>query len=92
VTAFLVDEMFPAAAAELLRTKYGRDAVHVSEVGPRAADDTQVAAAARAWPATPMELLGAVNLVDRRSKTSSDALGKGPGAGWPDLSPTAAPA
>jgi len=48
VTAFLIDEMFPAAAAELLRTKYGRDAVHVSEVGLRAADDTQVAVAARA--------------------------------------------
>jgi len=48
VTAFLIDEMFPAAAAELLRTKYGHDAVHVTEVGLRAADDTQVAAAARA--------------------------------------------
>jgi Domain of unknown function (DUF5615) len=48
VTAFLVDEMFPAAAAEILRTKYGHDAVHVTEAGLRAADDTQVAAAARA--------------------------------------------
>jgi len=43
VTAFLVDEMFPAAAAEILRTKYGHDAVHVTEVGLRAADDMQVA-------------------------------------------------
>ena len=48
MTAFLVDEMFPAATAEILRTKYGHDAVHVTEVGLRAADDMQVAAAARA--------------------------------------------
>jgi hypothetical protein len=48
VTAFLIDEMFPTAAAELLRTTYGHDAVHVAEVGLRAADDGQVAAAARA--------------------------------------------
>jgi hypothetical protein len=48
VTAFLIDEMFPVAAAELLRSRHGRDAVHVSEVGLRAADDVQVAAAARA--------------------------------------------
>jgi Domain of unknown function (DUF5615) len=48
VTAFLVDEMFPAAAAELLRTRHGRDAVHVTEAGLRGADDAQVAAAARA--------------------------------------------
>jgi hypothetical protein len=48
VTAFLIDEMFPVASAELLRTRHGRDAVHVTEVGLRAADDTQVAAAARA--------------------------------------------
>ena len=45
MTAFLIDEMFPEAAAEILRTRYGRDAVHVTEVGLRAADDTQVAAA-----------------------------------------------
>jgi hypothetical protein len=48
VTAFLIDEMFPTATAELLRTTYGHDAVHVAEVGLRAADDVQVAAAARA--------------------------------------------
>jgi hypothetical protein len=48
VTAFLVDEMCPAATAEILRTKYDHDAVHVTEAGLRAADDTQVAAAARA--------------------------------------------
>ena len=41
----MIDEMFPAAAAEILRTKYGHDAVQVGEVGLRAADDTQVAAA-----------------------------------------------
>ena len=45
MTAFMIDEMFPAATAELLRDSYGRDAVHVTEVGLRAADDTQVAAA-----------------------------------------------
>jgi hypothetical protein len=48
VTSFLIDEMFPVAAAELLRDTYGRDAVHIAEVGLRAADDTQVAATARA--------------------------------------------
>jgi hypothetical protein len=48
VTSFLIDEMFPVAAAEVLRTTHGRDAVHVAEVGLRAADDAQVAAAARA--------------------------------------------
>lgn len=48
MTAFLVDEMFPPAAAALLREKYGHDALHVCEVGLQAADDAQVAAAARA--------------------------------------------
>ena len=48
MTSFLIDEMFPPAVAELLRDNYGRDAVHVGEVGLRAADDTQVAATARA--------------------------------------------
>lgn len=48
MTAFLVDEMFPAATAVLLRDTYGHDAVHVAEVGLRGADDAQVAAAARA--------------------------------------------
>jgi hypothetical protein len=48
VTAFLVDEMFPMAAAVLLRDTYGHDALHVVEVGLRGADDAQVATAARA--------------------------------------------
>jgi Domain of unknown function (DUF5615) len=48
VISFLIDEMFPVAAAELLRDSYGRDAVHVTEVGLRAVDDAQVAATARA--------------------------------------------
>lgn len=48
MTAFLVDEMFPVAAAELLRDTYGQDAVHVAEVGLSAADDAQVAVTARA--------------------------------------------
>ncbi|MGH3183829.1 MAG: DUF5615 family PIN-like protein [Streptosporangiaceae bacterium] len=47
MTAFLVDEMFPVAVAELLRTRYSHDAVHVAEIGLRAAPDTQVAAAGR---------------------------------------------
>jgi hypothetical protein len=48
VTAFLVDEMFPSAAAEFLRDTYGHDAVRVTEIGLRAAEDAQVAAVARA--------------------------------------------
>ncbi len=48
MTAFLIDEMFPASAAGLLRDKYGHDAVHVTEIGLRGAPDPQVAAAARA--------------------------------------------
>ena len=48
MTAFMVDEMFPTATALLLRDTYGHDAVHVAEVGLRAADDAQVAATARA--------------------------------------------
>ena len=48
MTAFMVDEMFPTVIAVLLRDTYGHDAVHVAEVGLRAADDAQVAATARA--------------------------------------------
>jgi hypothetical protein len=48
VTAFLIDEMFPIAAAALLRDTYGHDAVHVAEVGLQATDDALIAAAARA--------------------------------------------
>ena len=48
MTAFLVDEMFPVAAAVLLRDTYGHDAVHVAEIGLQAAEDALVAAAARA--------------------------------------------
>ncbi len=48
MTAFLIDEMFPVAAAVLLRESYGHDAVHVAEAGLRAAEDSDVAAAARA--------------------------------------------
>src|SRR5215467_8492631 len=40
--------MFPIAAAELLRDTNGHEAVHVAEVGLRAAEDIHVAAAARA--------------------------------------------
>jgi hypothetical protein len=48
VTAFLIDEMFSVAVAQRLRETYSHDAVHVAEIGLRAADDAQVAAAARA--------------------------------------------
>jgi hypothetical protein len=48
VTAFLIDEMFPPAAAELLRDNYRHDAVHVCEIGLLATEDAQVAATARA--------------------------------------------
>jgi hypothetical protein len=48
MTAFLIDEMFPPAAAVLLRDKYGHDAVHVREAGLEGADDAQVAATGRA--------------------------------------------
>ncbi len=48
MTAFLLDEMFPVAAAALLRGTYGHDAVHVAEAGLRAADDAEVASTARA--------------------------------------------
>ena len=47
MSAFLLDEMFPIAAAVFLRDTYGHDAVHVAEVGLRAAEDAQVAAVAR---------------------------------------------
>ena len=48
MTTFLVDEMFPMATAVALRDVYGHDAVHVTEIGLRGADDAQVAALARA--------------------------------------------
>jgi Domain of unknown function (DUF5615) len=47
VTAFLIDEMFPMATAVILRDTYEHDAVHVAEVGLGAAEDAQVAVAAR---------------------------------------------
>ena len=47
MTAFLIDEMFPMATAVILRDTYGYDAVHVAEVGLRAAEDAQVAVVAR---------------------------------------------
>lgn len=48
MTSFLIDEMFPVAVAELLRQNYSQDAVHVAEVGLKAADDAHVATTARA--------------------------------------------
>lgn len=43
----LVDEMFPASVAALLREE-GHDVVHVGEVGLGATDDALIAATARA--------------------------------------------
>lgn len=48
MTALLLDEMFPTAAAVLLRERHGHDAVHVSEVGLRATADADIAVVARA--------------------------------------------
>lgn len=47
MTAFLIDEMFPAAVARVLRETYDRDAVHVSEIGLQSEPDPEVAARAR---------------------------------------------
>jgi hypothetical protein len=63
VTAFLIDEKFPIAAAALLRDTYGHGAVHVAEAGLRAAEDAQVAAVARGegrrpQPGIPQRLRG----------------------------------
>lgn len=48
MTAILLDEMFPVAAAVVLRERYGHDAVQVCEVGLRATPDVDIAAVARA--------------------------------------------
>jgi hypothetical protein len=44
---FLLDEMFPRAAAALLRDAFDHDAMHVGEVGLSGADDVTVATVAR---------------------------------------------
>ena len=44
----LIDGMFPARAAGILREQHGCDAHHVAELGLAGADDASVAAAARA--------------------------------------------
>jgi predicted nuclease of predicted toxin-antitoxin system len=43
----LLDEMFPPAAATVLRDEFGHDALHVGEVGLHGADDVVVATFAR---------------------------------------------
>lgn len=48
MSAFLVDEMFPATTASLLRGNYDHDAVHVLEVGLGSTADEEIAATARA--------------------------------------------
>jgi serine/threonine protein kinase HipA of HipAB toxin-antitoxin module len=47
VIGLIIDEMFPTAAARVLRDQYGRDARHVAEVGLRATDDAAIARHAR---------------------------------------------
>ncbi len=44
---FLLDEMFPSAAAQHLRDEFGHQALHVSELGLMGAADAEVAALAR---------------------------------------------
>lgn len=44
----LIDEMFPSAAARQLREDLGHDAVHLRDVGLCGAEDSVVAAVARA--------------------------------------------
>ena len=48
MVGLIIDEMFPTAAAQVLRDQYGRDALHVVEVGLRATDDGAIARHARA--------------------------------------------
>ena len=48
MTRFLLDEMFPPSAAQMLREQSEHDAMHVSEAGLRGAEDAAVAALARA--------------------------------------------
>lgn len=45
---FVLDEMYPPAAAERLRDRHDHDAVHVAEAGFRATEDAEIAAVARA--------------------------------------------
>lgn len=48
MTRLLIDEMFAPVVAKLLRDKYSRDAIHVSEAGLLATEDAQIATMARA--------------------------------------------
>lgn len=45
---FILDEMFPAEAAQNLRDEFDHDAVHVSEVGLAGMADAEVSTTARA--------------------------------------------
>jgi len=45
---FLLDEMFPAEAAQTLRDEFDHDAVHVGEVGLAGVADAEVGITARA--------------------------------------------
>lgn len=48
MTAFLIDAMFPVRTATLLRDNHGDDATQVAEMDMAAADDADVAVAAKA--------------------------------------------
>lgn len=62
---FLLDEMFPPEAAELLGDRHGHDAVHVSEVGLGATDDREDADAARDLPGGGAQASALAELLDR---------------------------
>ena len=47
MVGLIIDEMFPTAAARVLRDEYGQDALHVAEAGMRATDDAAIARHAR---------------------------------------------
>lgn len=47
MSAFLIDEMFPLASAELLRDVHEYDARHVFELGLAATPDAEIASTAR---------------------------------------------
>lgn len=48
MTAFLIDAMFPVRTAVLLRDDHRHDATHVAEMDMDAADDADIAVAAKA--------------------------------------------
>ena len=74
MSRFLLDEMFPTAAAEFLRER-GHDAVHVNEVGLGATEDATIAAHARA-DARILVTENAVDFADERDIATAFVLKK----------------